>query len=176
MIDLQNLLDADILLPVNLEDLDDIEPKLETKVPNIAFAVQKDGIVSRPITILPNIDFELFRYRVADEFGEAASTQDLVWKTNRMTKSANWGTLKDADNFKRIIDQAKATLHAENERRELIKAKNDADAAKAKKQGKPHVPKPVPPIEEFVILIRDCNQEQKAKALAVKKVTLLYYA
>jgi hypothetical protein len=50
------LLDNDILLPVDIEDED--QPKVEPT--NIAFSIQKDGIVSRPITIPLNIDFELF--------------------------------------------------------------------------------------------------------------------
>jgi hypothetical protein len=163
------LLDNDILLPVDIEDED--QPKVEPL--NIAFSIQKDGIVSRPITIPLNIDFELFRYHVANKFGEAANSQELVWKTNRMAKTANWGALKDVKDFERIMEQAVATLCEENDCHSLIIAKNAAGADKAKQRGKPFVHKPVPTVEEYIITICDCNQEQKSKACAPKKVLFL---
>ncbi|KAB5590973.1 hypothetical protein CTheo_5589 [Ceratobasidium theobromae] len=162
--------DHDILLPIDLDT--DSEPEEELpkpKTPKIAFVTQQDGILTRPIAIPDDVDFDVFRYRVADEFRVAANAQELVWKTNWMAKSANWATLRDAEDFRRVMDQARATIVAEAERRCLLIAQNAAGMKKSNAKGKSFVPKLIPAIEEFVIMIRDCNQERKAKEQAPKK-------
>lgn len=110
----------------------------------------------------------MFQFHVANAFGEPAHEQDLVWKTNRMPKNANWSMLKDEADFEGMLEQAGAILDAELTKFQIATAKNVADAAKAQKKGKTHVPKPVPALLDLVILVRDCHYEQKGKA--TKKV------
>ncbi|KAF8593674.1 hypothetical protein BDV93DRAFT_566269 [Ceratobasidium sp. AG-I] len=129
----------------------------------IAFAVEKKGVVSRPVAFSIDIDFDSFRFRVANAFGEAAHEQELVWKTNRMLKNASWGALKEEADFEGMIEHAGGVLEVEATKFQMATAKNEADAANAKKKGKPFVPKPIPALSELVILIRDSHFEQKSK-------------
>jgi hypothetical protein len=135
----------------------------------LAFSIHKDGVESRPVRILEYIDYE-FRMQVAGEFHHATDEMDLVWKTNRMAKGASWCELSSLEDFQVIMRQAKSFLAAESELFRLMVAKNAADAASAKRHGKYHVPKHVPPVHQFVIFVRDRNYERKMKAPKNTKV------
>jgi hypothetical protein len=120
--------------------------------------------VSRPIPFSSKIDFQLFLYQVADEFEEAAGSIDLVWKSNRMSKNISWAHLKDADDFKAMLELGESTLKAEAEKRDIAIAKNTVAAEKARKKGQTHIPKPVPASSDYLVILRDRHQEQKNKA------------
>ncbi|KAG8732576.1 hypothetical protein FRC12_019215 [Ceratobasidium sp. 428] len=154
------------------EQLDVPEEKLvATTTAKIAFATEKDGILSRPTPIDTNTTYETFMFRVAQAFGAVAGEQELTWKTDRMPKNAAWRELGSEEDFNAILGDGQETLKEEFDKAELIAATNKEGKAKAAKKGKTFVPKKkVPTLTDFVILLRDRNQERKAKeAKSTKK-------
>lgn len=133
---------------------------------DLRFAVMKGGpkgVLSIPESVEMDIGYEVFSLRVADAFGELRETQELVWKTNRMPQSASWLALGGEKDFSEILRQARQVLEQENASRCRVIEKNAADSRKAKERKKPFVPKDVPVIKEYVILLRDLTQENRLK-------------
>ncbi|KAG8733261.1 hypothetical protein FRC11_007541 [Ceratobasidium sp. 423] len=142
-----------------------MEP-VEPEMMDVSFATMKggpNGSLSTPRKFDMDVAYGTFRLLVADAFGELKESQALVWKTNRTAKSESWSELNDATDFNRIITQARAILGKDNENRRLIIEKNAAAGLKANKNGKLFVPKSVPVIKEYIVILRDKNQEQRLK-------------
>ncbi|KAG9075514.1 hypothetical protein FRC06_010058, partial [Ceratobasidium sp. 370] len=153
---------------VNPSDpVDAPEPAVSTA--KIAFSVEKDGVLSRPIPIPADISYENFGFRVAQAFGEVAGQQDLTWKTNRMPNSVKWLKLGDEEDFRLIMNQADTTLQVELDKFCTLTAQNSEGRAKAKRKGKSFTPKPVPPLRDFIIYLRDRNHEKKTKEAKSKR-------
>ncbi|KAG9078927.1 hypothetical protein FS749_009010 [Ceratobasidium sp. UAMH 11750] len=159
---------------VTLEESDSEPEVIELSEPefNCAFTTERQNVISRPISFSPDVkDFRLFLYAVAEAFGERPSDQDLVWKNNRMLRGDKWHELKTEVDFEEIIEEGRAYFKSDISKRNSALVKNQADAAKAKKKGTVHVPKDIPKIIDYVVNIRDRNQEQSHKA-STKKASL----
>jgi hypothetical protein len=120
------------------------------------------------------LDFELFRFRVANEFGVSAHLQKLVYRTNRGPKSnKTWKQLSEEADFEALVDQASLILQKEVEKSNSIVARNKEDAKKAKKKGRNFVPKPVPEISDYIVTVRDLDYQPETKK-STKKVSWLW--
>ncbi|KAG8729330.1 hypothetical protein FRC12_021051 [Ceratobasidium sp. 428] len=140
------------------------EETSELQMAKIVFAAQKKDVRTRPVHVKPDIEFELFMFYVAKAFGGVAGEQDLVWKTDRMAKSdKNWHELKNEEDLEMIMAMGVSTLEEELKKAEVVVAKNKEAKNKCLAKGKPFFPKPVPPLVDFLIILRDCNNENKGK-------------
>ncbi|CAE6456273.1 unnamed protein product [Rhizoctonia solani] len=135
----------------------------------LAFAIHKNSIKQRTVAIPLDINYATFRQQVADEYQVAAHGMDLNYKTTRMAKSDSWCGLASLEDFESIIQNARSSIASDAERHRLAIIKNAADAKSAQKRGRDHVPKPVAPVRQFVILVRDQNFDKNAKASGSKK-------
>ncbi|KAG8694356.1 hypothetical protein FRC09_009895 [Ceratobasidium sp. 395] len=147
----------------NHSEPDTPEQDQSVNMAKIAFSVEKDGVESRPIHIAADIDFETFSFRTAQSFGEVAGQQDLVWKSNRMAKSVKWRELANEQDFKLLMEVADLTLQEELDKFCTVTTANREAEKKAKSKGKAFVPKTVHPLADFIILLRDRNQEKRIK-------------
>ncbi|KAG9081995.1 hypothetical protein FRC06_005287 [Ceratobasidium sp. 370] len=85
-----------------------------------------------------------------------------------MLRGDKWHKLKTEVDFEEVVEQGRAYFKYDISKRNSALVKNQADMAKAEKKGTVHVPKVVPEIVDYMVYVRDRNQEQNLKASTKK--------